>query len=123
MLVIGQMPFCQYESARLPFGSAGILGTAQFMRNTFLIEMKVFVASSYRHDEEDAARLGVSQTAAVTKPHIRFPRMDYFVRTKTCTCVVIAHRIGVRTGSKGCSRVLVANCTDIFILSFARESE
>ena len=71
MLVIGQMPFCQYESACLPIGNAGILGTAQFMRDPFIIETKVFLPLPYRHDEEDVARPSVSQTAAVTRPHLR----------------------------------------------------
>ena len=71
MLVIGQLPFCQYGSAQLPIGNVGIQGMAQFMRNTVLLETKVFVPSSYRHDEEDAVRPIVSQTAAVTRPHLR----------------------------------------------------
>ena len=34
----------------------------------------MFVALSYKHDEEDAASPSVSQTAAVTRPHLRvFP--------------------------------------------------
>ena len=72
MLVIGHMPFCQYESARLLIGNAGIMDTAQFRRDPFILETKVFVESSYRHDEEDVARPSVSQTtAAVTRPHLR----------------------------------------------------
>ena len=78
MLVIGQMPFCQYESARLPIGNANIQGTAQFMKNSFLHKTKVFVPSSYRHDEEDAALPSVSQTAAVTRLHLRVSQNGLF---------------------------------------------
>ena len=50
------MPFCQYKSAHLLIGNAGIQGTAQFTMSTFLLETKVLVPSSYRNDEEDTAR-------------------------------------------------------------------
>ena len=79
--------------------------------------------SSYRHDDEDASRPSVSQAAAVIRPHLRVSQNVLFARTKKRTCVVVAHRDGVRPGSKECSRVLAANCTDIFILSFARAIE
>ena len=46
LLVIGLMLFYWYESARLPVGKAGILFTAQLMRNPLLLQVKVFVASS-----------------------------------------------------------------------------
>ena len=78
MLVIGQMPFCQYELARLPIGNAGIQGTAQSMRNPFLLKTKLFLPSSHRHNKEDAARPSVSQMAAVTRPHLRVSQNKLF---------------------------------------------
>ena len=88
LLVIGHMPFCQYESARLLIGNAGIMDTAQFRRDPFILETKVFVESSYGHDEEDVARPSLSQTVAVIRPHSRVSQYGYVVRNKThmCSC-------------------------------------
>ena len=72
------MPYCQYESACLLIGNTGILGMDQFMRDPFILETKVFVASLYRHDEEYVARPSVSQMAAVTRPHLRFSQNGYY---------------------------------------------
>ena len=52
-----------------------------------------------------------------------FPEMNYVARTKKRTCVVVAYKIGFRTGSKECSRALAANCTEIVILGFEQASE
>ena len=78
---------------RLPINNAGIHGTAQFIRNTFLLETKVFVPSPYRHDEEDAARPSVSQTAAVTRPHLQFHIVDYHARTKKVPVLLLLIRL------------------------------
>ena len=45
--------------------------SAQFMRKSFLLETKVFVASSYRHDKEDVACPSKPQTEVVARPHLR----------------------------------------------------
>ena len=44
-----------------------------------------------------------------------FPAWIMLRVLKKRTCVVVAYRIGVPPGSKECSRVLAANCNDIFI--------
>ena len=76
----------------------------------------MFVASSYRHDKEDVARPSVSQTAAVTRPHLRVSRKESCCTyQKDAPVFVVAYRIVFRPGSKECSRVLAANCNDIFI--------
>ena len=83
MLVIEQMPLGHHESAHYPIANAVILDTDKFMRNPFLLETKVLVASSYRHDEEDAARPSVSKTAVVTRSHLRVPQNGFMLRAET----------------------------------------